>query len=383
MAAHALLSASGAHRWLNCSPSVRLEEEVEDSTSIYAMEGTFMHELSELHLHYFLENIKKVEFNKRLKQMKKSEFYTDEIEKAVKAYVDVVIEKINEVRSQSRDPLILIEEKLDYSPWVKEGFGTGDVLIIADNIIEVIDLKGGKGVSVSAVGNPQMRLYGLGAINGFGMLYDTQKIRMTIIQPRLDNISTDEMEVEELLEWAEQVVKPKADAAWAGEGEFNPGEHCRFCKIKATCRARCRENLKLACMDFKEPALLTDEEVVEVLFQIGELQKWASDVENYALETAINDGKQWPGMKLVEGRATRKFSSETEVAEKLLEAGYPEDKIYSKSLLSLTKLEKEIGKKDFEEIIGDLIEKPPGKLKLVPEEDKRPAARNSAQEDFK
>lgn len=383
MGEHALLSASGAHRWLNCSPSVRLEEEVEDSTSVYAMEGTFMHELSELHLHYFLENINKVEFNKRLKQMKKSEFYTEEIEKAVKAYVDVVIEKINEVRSQSKDPLILIEEKLDYSPWVKEGFGTGDVLIIADGIIEIIDLKGGKGVSVSAVGNPQMRLYGLGAIHGFGMLYDTQKIRMTIIQPRLDNISTDEIEVEELLAWAEEVVKPKADAAWAGEGAFNPGEHCRFCKIKATCRARSHENLKLACMDFKEPALLTDEEVVEVLFQIGELQKWASDVENYALETATNDGKQWPGMKLIEGRVTRRFSSETEVADKLLEAGYPEDRIYSKSLLSLTKLEKEIGKKEFEEIIGDLIERPPGKLKLVPEEDQRPAARNSAQEDFK
>ena len=383
MALHAALSASGAHRWINCTPSIRLEEGVQDSTSKYALEGTFMHELSELHLSFFLGNITKAEFDKRLKGMKKNEFFTGEVEKAVETYVDAVIEKINGARAKSKDPLVLVEEKLDYSPWVKEGFGTGDVLIIADGMIEVIDLKGGKGVAVSAEDNPQMRLYALGAINGFGMLYDTDKIRMTIIQPRLDNISTDEMEAEELLNWAEEVVRPKAEKAWMGEGEFNPGVHCRFCKVKATCRTRCNENLKLACMDFKEPPLLTDEEVVQVLSQIGELQKWTSDVESYALDTAINDGKQWPGMKLVEGRSTRRFTSETQVAEKLLDAGYPEESIYSKSLLSLTKLEKEIGKTEFEKVIGDLIERPPGRLKLVPQEDKRPAARSSAIEDFK
>lgn len=380
MTSHALLSASSAHRWLNCSPSVRLEEEMDDSTSIYAQEGTFMHELAELHLRLYLEDITKQEFNKRLKEMKQNSFYTDEIEKTVELYVDAVIEKINEVGT---DSMVLMEEKLNYSPWVKEGFGTGDVLIIADGIIEVIDLKGGKGLAVSAIGNPQMRLYALGAINGFGMLYDTKKIKMTIIQPRLDNISTDEMEVEDLVAWGEKTVKPKADEAWEGKGEFKVGEHCRFCKVKATCRARAEENMKLACMDFKSPPLLTDEEIVEVLEQIDELQKWAKDIEAYAFNEAANNGKQWPGFKLVEGRRSRRYSSEEAVAERLLEAGYEEEQIYSKSLLSLTKLEKELGKKEFEEIIGSLIETPPGKLKLVPEEDRRAAVKSSAEIDFK
>ena len=383
MGEHALLSASSAHRWLKCSPSVRLEEEVEDSTSIYAKEGTFMHGLAELHLKLFLDDITKAEFNKRLKEMKKNDFYTDEIEKAVEIYVDAVIEKINEARAISPDPLILIEERLDYSPWVKEGFGTGDVLIIADGIIEVIDLKGGKGVAVSAIANPQMRLYALGAINGFGMLYDTQKVRMTIIQPRLDNISSDEMEVEELIHWGNKTVKPKADEAWKGEGKFKVGEHCRFCKVKAICRSRAEENMKLACMDFKPPPTLTDDEIVEVLNQIDELTKWAKDVEAYAFSQAVNEGKEWPGFKLVEGRSSRKYSDEDKVAKALLAAGYSEDRIFSKSLISLTKLEKKLGKKVFEETIGDLIIKPPGKLQLVPEEDKRPALRSSAEIDFK
>lgn len=383
MGEHALLSASSAHRWLKCSPSVRLEEEVEDNTSIYAKEGTFMHGLAELHLKLFLDDITKSEFNKRLKEMKQNDFYTDEIEKAVEIYVDAVIEKINEARANTSDPLILIEERLDYSPWVKEGFGTGDVLIIADGIIEVIDLKGGKGVAVSAIGNPQMRLYALGAINGFGMLYDTQKVRMTIIQPRIDNISSDEMEVEELIHWGEKIVKPKADEAWRGEGEFKVGEHCRFCKVKAICRARAEENMKIACMDFKLPALLTDEEILEVLNQIDELTKWTKDVEAYAFNQAVNEGKEWAGFKLVEGRSSRRYSNEDKVAKALLAAGFEEEKIFSKSLLSLTKLEKKLGKKVFEETIGDLIIKPPGKLQLVPEEDKRPAIRSSAEIDFK
>ena len=382
MAVHALLSASGAHRWLECQKSPRLEEEIEDTTSTYAMEGTFMHELSELYLHHYLGHIKKADFNRELKKMKQREFYSDEVKVAVDEYVAAVIEKINEARARCTDPIILIEERLDYSPWVRDGFGTGDVVLVTDDVLEVIDLKGGKGVAVSAVGNPQARLYALGAINTFGALYDIKVVRMTIIQPRLDNISTDEMEAEDLLQWAEEVVRPRAEAAFKGEGELKPGEHCRFCKVKATCRARHDENMKLACMDFKEPALLTDEEIIEVLMQIDEFKKWASDVESYALEKA-RDGKAWPGMKLVEGRATRRFSSETEVAEKLLDAGYPEERIYSKSLLSLTKLEKEIGKKEFSEIIGDLIEKPPGKLKLVTEDDKRPAVKSSAEIDFK
>lgn len=200
--AHASLSASGASRWLACPPSVRLSEQYEETTSVFAKEGTFMHELSELCLSHELKNITKAQLNKKLKQMKQNEFYNPEIEQAVQIYVDVVTEKMNEARASSKDPLILIEERVDFSPWVPEGFGTGDVILFYGDRLEVIDLKGGKGGKVSAVENPQMRLYALGAINNFGVLYDTQKILMTIVQPRLDNISTDEMQVEELLEWA-------------------------------------------------------------------------------------------------------------------------------------------------------------------------------------
>lgn len=383
MAEHALLSASGASRWMKCPPSARLEEMVEDEASEYAKEGSFAHTLAELMLSYHLGDLTRAQYNKELKEMKKNHFYSDDMDQFIGAYVELAIEKINEAKAHTKDPVVMIEMRLDYSPWVPEGFGTGDLVLVANEVLEIVDLKFGKGIKVSAVDNPQMRLYALGALNQYDCLYDIRKVKATICQPRLDNISTEELEVEELLDWAENEVRPKAELAWKGEGNFQSGEHCVFCKIKATCRARADENLKLACMDFKEPPLLNDDEIVEVLTKIDELKKWASDVEAFALSAAVNDGKDWPGLKLVEGRRSRRYSSETEVAEKLLDAGYSEDKIYSKSLLSLTKLEKSLGKKVFEEIIGDLIESPPGKLKLVPVDDKRPAARSSAEIDFK
>ena len=290
---HAILSASGAHRWLECTPSARLEEEMSEGTSIYAEEGTFMHELAELHLSLYLNRLSKVKFNKKLKEMKENEFYTEEIENAVQAYVDIVIERINEA---GKDSLILLEEQVDFSLWVPEGFGTSDVLIISNNTIEVIDLKGGRGVKVEAHDNPQMRLYALGAVNGFGILYDIDKIIMTIIQPRLDSISTDEISLEELLEWGEMIVKPKAEMAFKGEGEYKVSDHCRFCKVKSICRARADENLRLACLDFKPPPLLTDDEIVDILLKIDELKKWASDVEDYAFNKAVKKVKSGQGL---------------------------------------------------------------------------------------
>lgn len=380
MRQHAILSASGADRWMLCNPSARLEE-LAGTTSIFAEEGTFMHSLAELHLSLYISSIAKREFNSKLKEMKKNEFYTDEIEKAVEAYVDIVIERINE---SGKGSLVLLEERVDFSPWVPEGFGTSDVLIITDSTIEVIDLKGGKGIKVEAEDNSQMKLYALGAINGYSMLYDIKQIKMTIIQPRLDNISTAEMEIEELLEWAETEVKPKAEKAYKGEGEFYPSYNsCLFCKAKAICRSRADANMKIACLEFRPAPLLTDEEIAKVLLSIDELVKWAKDVEKYAYLEAVNNGRCFEGFKLVEGRRTRRYSSEEQVAERLLEAGYEEEKIYSKSLLSLTKLEKELGKKDFEEVIGSLIERPPGKLKLVPDDDKRVEISSSAEIDFK
>ena len=381
--AHASLGASKASQWLACTPSIRLGEQYEETTSVFAKEGTFMHELSELYLSYELKQMTKAQFNKKLKEMKQNEFFNSEIEQAVQTYVDFATEKMNEAKATSKDPLILIEEKVDFSPWVPDAFGTGDVILIYGDRLEVIDLKGGKGVKVSAVENPQMRLYALGALNNFGVLYDTQKILMTVVQPRLDNISTDEMEVDELLEWAETVVKPRAELAFKGEGDFMAGEHCRFCKVKATCRARAEENLKLACMDFQNPPLLTDDEVVEVLTSMDQLMSWAKDVQEYALNMALDENKQWPGMKLVEGRGSRKYSDENAIVEALTNAGYSSDVIYKKSVNTITTLEKELGKKVFNELIGSLLTKAPGKIKLVPEDDKRGEVKASPEADFK
>lgn len=379
---HASLGASKASQWLACTPSIRLGEQYEETTSVFAKEGTFMHELSELYLSYELKQMTKAQLNKKLKQMKQNEFYNTEIEQAVQTYVDVVTEKMNEARARSKDPLILIEERVDFSPWVPEGFGTGDVILISGDRLEIVDLKGGKGVKVSAVENPQMRLYALGAINNFGVLYDIESVLMTIVQPRLDNISTDEMQVEELLEWAENEVKPKAELAFKGEGDFVPGEHCRFCKVKANCRARAEENLKLACMNFQKPPLLTDDEIVEVLTSIDQLMSWAKDVQEFALTKAMNENKQWPGMKLVEGRGSRKYSDENAVVEALSAAGYDGDVIYKKTINTITTLEKELGKKTFQELLGSLVTKAPGKVKLVSEADKRPEIKASPEVDF-
>ncbi|WP_335871062.1 DUF2800 domain-containing protein [Bacillus sp. 2205SS5-2] len=379
---HAILSASKSGMFLKCTRSIRLGEQFEEKTSIFAKEGTFMHELCEWHLLYFLKRITKAQFNKKLKQMKQNQFYNKEIEQAVHSYVDIVIEKINEARARNIDPLILIEERLDFSPWVPEGFGTGDVVIISDGILEVVDLKGGKGISVSAEKNEQMRLYALGAIHGFGMLYDIQTVLMTIVQPRLDNISTDEIQIDDLLEWAESEVRPKAELAFAGKGPFVVGSHCRWCKAKASCRARAEENMKLARLDFQSPPLLTDEEVVEILTSLDDLISWAKTVQEFALSMSVNENKQWPGMKLVEGRGSRKYSDEEAVIDTLTAAGYNTDVIYKKSLNTITVLEKELGKKEFEELLGSFVTKAQGKIKLVPEEDKRPELKASPEVDF-
>lgn len=379
MAKHALLSASGSEKFINCPPSARLEEHIESVSSIYAKEGTFAHNLGELKLLHHLGEISKAEFDKKLKVMKQDEFYTKELEMYVDVYVDFAIEKINEHKTG----LVFIEKRVDYSCICPEGFGTSDILILDKDTIEVVDLKFGKGLKVDAKDNSQLKLYAIGAVDNFNFIFEAKKVRMTIVQPRLDHISTDEIDVEELMAWGEQEVKPKADLAFEGKGEFNPGDWCRWCRVKDRCRARAQANMELAKLDFKDAPLLTDLEVVMVLEQIDDLVKWAKDVEKFAYTEAVNNGKEWPGFKLVEGRRTRRYSSEEEVAERLLEAGYEETKIYSKSLLSLTKLEKELGKDEFEEILKDLIERPPGKPKLVPDEDKRIEIKNTAEIDFK
>ena len=383
MAKHALLSASGAQRWLSCPPSARLEEAVEEQSSEYAREGSFAHELAELYLAQELGLIKKSDFNKRLKELRQNPFYSEELDAYVKIYLDFAIEKINEARARTRDAVVLLEMKLDYSTWVPEGFGTGDLVLVTDDALEVIDFKFGRGIQIGAEDNPQMRLYALGALSQFGCLYEVNTVRMTIVQPRLDSISTDEMAVEELVDWGEKMVKPIADLAFKGEGEFKAGDHCRFCRVRATCRARAEMNMKLACYDFKEPPLLTDEEIVEVLDAADEYMKWISDLQGYALDQAVNSGKKWPGYKLVEGRSYRRYKDQGKVAEALIAAGYKEDEIYEKVLLGITKMERAVGRKEFNELLAGLIEKPPGKAKLAPESDKRPAVKSTAEIDFK
>ncbi len=385
MVKHAILSASGSEKWLNCPPSARLEEQITEEKSEYAAEGIFAHKLAELHLQNYLKLIKKAEYDKKLKQLKENEFYSQEMEDYIQIYIDIAIEKINEAKNRSKDAIVFLEQQLDFSPWVPEGFGTGDVVIISDGIVEVVDFKYGKGVPVSAEENTQMRLYGLGAVNLFNILYDIKTIRMTIVQPRLDSVSTESLSVKELLIWGDTTVKPKAKLAFKGEGEFQAGDHCRFCRAKATCRARAEANLELARYDFQDPALLSNDEIAEILFKADELKAWAADIQTYALEQAYKHGIKFNGWKLVEGRSNRKYTDEEEVAKILIEKGYNEDDIYKKSILNITAMEKLLGKKKFGELLDDLVIKPPGKPTLVPETDKRPELSSvaAAIEDFK
>ena len=384
MRAHALLSASGSTRWIACPPSARLEDKIPDTTSIFAEEGTFAHSLGELFLQLELGIIQKRSFNSKLKKLKESEFYSTEMEDYIAGYVALGLEKINEARAKTKDAVALLEQRLDFSPWVPDGFGTGDLVIIADGMLEVVDLKYGKGVPVSAENNTQMRLYALGALNCFDMLYDIDTVRMTICQPRLDSVSTDEMSVEDLLAWGEE-IKPIAQMAMEGEGDFAAGEHCRFCKIKATCRARAEENLELAKYDFQKPPELTIAEIGEVLAQAEELRKWATDIQDHALEQARDHGVKFPGWKLVEGRSNRKYTDEALVAYALKAAGYKEDDIYTKNILGITAMEKTLGQKKFSSLLKDLVIKPEGKPTLALESDKRPeiSSAASAAEDFK
>ncbi|OIJ17077.1 hypothetical protein BKP37_00620 [Anaerobacillus alkalilacustris] len=382
--AHALLSASGASRWLSCPPSARLEESVPESRSEYAEEGTVAHELSEVYLRrriLICDSKERQRLDRELKKIKKNEFYNAEMENAVQEYVEVVSERFMEAKARSVDAIALLEERLDFSEWVPEGYGTGDVVLIADGVMEIIDLKYGKGVPVSAEGNSQMKLYGLGAWSAYNFLYNITEVRMTIIQPRLDSVSTASMLVEDLLEWAETKVKPLAKQAFDGEGEFKAGEHCRWCKVKGNCRARADANMEALAYEFQDPALLTSDEVGSILFITEQLKAWAKDVEEYAHNQALK-GNLIPQWKLVEGRSNRTITDKEE-AIKIFEAEQLEPKKFLKpqELLGISALEKNIGKKEFNKMLGKLILKPPGKPVLVPETDTR-LELNSVEGDF-
>jgi hypothetical protein len=382
MAQHALLSASSASRWMACPPSARLEQNYANKTSEYAAEGTLAHELGELELRRNLEGMSTRKYNSEIKKIQSNELFTKDMPDYVEIYVNTCMEKLAEAKSKTSDAIFKIEQRLDFSEWVPDGFGTGDFVIIADGTMEICDLKYGKGVPVSAIDNKQMRLYALGAIAEFGFLYDIQNVRMTIIQPRLDNISTDEVSADDLLKWAEEVLKPIAELAFKGEGEFCAGDHCTFCRAKAVCKARAEKNMELAQYEFADPNVLNKFDIADILAKADEFIKWVKDVQDFALEQALL-GEQYPGFKVVEGRSNKRYTDTEKVAEILLANGYLEEEIYKpKELQGISNMEKVVGKKKLVELVGEYIEKPQGKPVLVPESDKRPVF-NSAAADFK
>ena len=370
MGKHALLSASSSHRWMNCPPSARLCETYEDKGSGYAAEGTDAHSLCEYKL-------------KRALGMKEKDpsgslaYYSEEMDDCANGYADFILELVETAKQTCADPVVLIEQRLDFSKYVEQGFGTGDCVVIADGTLHIVDYKHGQGVLVEAADNAQMKLYALGALEIFDGIYDIDSVSMTIYQPRRDNVSTHTVFKESLYQWATEVLKPAAELAYAGGGDYQCGEWCQFCKAKHDCRKRAEANMALARYDFKRPPLLEDDEIESILAKIDGLVSWATDIKDYCLQTALG-GKRWLGWKLVEGRSNRKYISEDAVAKVVTAAGYDP---YEHKVMGITAMEKTLGKVKFSELLGSLVEKPQGKPTLVPEGDKRPAIHTAA-DDF-
>ena len=375
MAKHAYLSASASHRWLACPPSAKLCAELEDQSSPYAQQGTDAHELCE----YLVTKALGRDASDPTPHLS---FYDAEMQEAADGYCGFVMEQVAAAKEHCSDPLVCVEQRLDFSRWVKDGFGTGDCVIVADDLLHIIDLKYGVGVLVTAsgedgTGNSQLKCYALGALDTFGDLYDIRRIRLSIYQPRRDNVDTFEMSAGELLKWADEVLKPTAELAYEGGGEFHAGDHCQFCKLKSTCRARAEYSMELAKYDFADAPTLDNTEIAAILPQIDSLVSWADDIKAYALEQALS-GVRYPHFKLVEGRSIRKYTDENEVAKVVQNAGYDP---FEKKLLGITSMTRQLGKKKFEELLSGLVIKPVGKPVLVSDTDPRPEF-NTAKSDF-
>ena len=401
---HAVLSASSSKQWLHCPPSARLQENFPNESSVYAEEGTWAHELCEYKVKKYLHERKK---------RPQSEFFTEEIEQATDVYAEFVISIIEEMRRNGCEPLCFVEERLDFSNIVPEGFGTGDMIILGKDgqgrgLLHICDYKNGKGVFVDAHENSQMMLYATGALNAYGYIYEIETVRMSIIQPRLENISTYEMSAADLRDWGES-IRPIAQMAFEGKGEQHPGDWCRFCRAKPVCKACMEEALALAREEFldldggalaedaeetdatapynadtstpvfKAPGLVSFAELVKVLPTLNRISSWIESVFAFVSGEAINHGVPVEGYKVVEGRSKRIFTDTKAVIKAAESEGYTD--IYKQELLTLTEFEKMMGKKKFAEILGQYVTKPPGKLALVPESDPRPAVDLSTVED--
>jgi RecB family exonuclease len=367
---HALLSASSAHRWVSCPPSALLSKKFEGASSSFAQEGTDAHTLAQ----YKLEKLLGLDTKDPTESLS---FYDEEMNSHAEYYAAFVLDQLEKAKETCADPQILIEQKLDFSRYVPEGYGHVDCLIVSDGTLTVIDYKYGLGIEVSAERNPQMFCYALGGLALFDGIYDIDNIHLIIYQPRRENISEYTISKSELIKWAEEVLAPTAQLAIKGEGEYKAGEHCQFCKAKATCRKRAEYNLELAKYDFEVPATLDNDEIAAILTKAADLVSWVNDVKEYALKEALN-GTKFEGFKVVAGRSNRKYTDEDAVANVVTQAGKDP---YEKKLLGITAMTALLGKKKFEDILGGLTFKPPGKPVLVTADDKRPEY-NSAYEDF-
>jgi len=383
--AHAMLSASGSSRWIACTPSPRLEEAsgIEDSSSSYAQEGTDAHELAEARLRLVLNEKDSIAISLLRDLLNKSEYYGPEMEDEVAKYADYVLNIYREAKSSDGGAEIFTEQRVDFSAYVKDGFGSLDNSIISDDILHVIDLKYGKGIEVSAVDNSQLKLYALGLFEKLNISYDIHTIRLHIVQPRLDNVSTFDLSIDDLLAWANNVVKPKALAAYKGLGKTVAGDHCRYCKVAPVCKALAAKNLEIAKMDFLEPNMLSDDELIEVYALLPSLTKWAKQVSDHVFKEALK-GTEFAGFKLVEGRSNRVVSDEASLAEMLRLEGLEDEDIYNKKIKGVTDLTKKLGAKLFKEVVNPYLVKPAGAPTLVPLSDKRPAlGAEQARLDFK
>lgn len=391
---HAVLGASSAKRWLTCTPSARLGERLTSrfgsESSPYAQEGTKAHALAEIKVrkaYYAADGMTTTVYSRMSEEERDA--YTginafrydalraelgdipSDMEHATDAYCDVVMEKYLSAKDRDPSTRLLLEQRLDYSRWVPSGFGTGDCVIVSDSLLEIADYKNGVGIPVDAVDNPQLRLYGLGAVAKFGQLYDFPAVRMTIIQPRLESVSEETLDREALLDWAEAEVREKAELAWKGVGDFVPGDHCRFCPAKAVCSARVAEALKLFRYGFETPGLIPDEQVPSILETLDTAEAWIKDFRAYAEKQALN-GQKFPGWKLVRGKKpNRRWADPEEVRAQLLRAGYAPGQIETTSLKPVGEIEKTIGAKAFRALVGGLVAQGEGRLTLVPESDKR------------
>lgn len=377
---HAVLSASSAHQWMHCTPSVRLSEGAPDRISEYAEEGRLAHSIAELKLRKKFEVMTQHTYTAQLNKLKKAPLYSPELDTITDTYRDYVTEL---AMAYPQRPAVVIEQRVEFSRWVPEGFGTSDCIILGGDRMDVVDFKAGRGVTVEAERNPQMMLYALGALQAYSIFYDIRDIHLHIVQPRVrSEPSTWAIPIEDLLDWADAEVKPLAEKAWRGEGETTPGDWCRFCRIKAQCRARADQYAALQDFAAVPAPLMSDAEIGERLTQAKGLVQWAKDLEAYAL-TACLEGRELPGWKAVEGRRTRVFDDPDAAFGDIVAAGVDEAMLYERRPLTISQIEKVVGKTRFAEIAGAHILKSPGKPTLAPASDKRePYAVTTAAQDF-